>query len=280
MWGNPQGDPAAVGGIYLADTIENIGLVNRDAITSDGRDLLFMDDTGLRSLGRTIQEQSAAIGDLTRPVRTDITSDLRKTLLVGGVELVFSPKNSFVLIIMRGIGVVWVADTRMRLQDGSFRMTVWPQTQISTAFYLEEFEKVIFGIDADDVALADYNGSSDYTGTPYVFEYSSPILSFGDSTRLKIVKQVDYTIIAGTGNAEAEARIDYFGFRDRVLSRTFSVIGAGVGSQYANNEYNSGAEYGEGEKVFRSYRYNAGSSGENVRGSFKPGSIQIKNAGH
>lgn len=264
VWGNPQGDPAAVGGIYLADTIENIGLVNRDAITSDGRDLLFMDDTGLRSLGRTIQEQSAAIGDLTRPVRTALTTDLRKTLIEGGVELVFSPKNSFVLIILRSLGTVWVADTRQRMQDGSFRITKWPKTNLSTGFYVEEFEKLLFGIDDADVALAHYTGSSDYNSEPYVFNYSSPILSFGDSTRLKIVKQVDYSILAGQGNAEAEARVDYYGFRNRQLTRNFTVIGGGVGSEFADQEYNSAAEYGSAERVLRSYRYNSGSSGERV----------------
>ena len=128
VWGNPQGDPAETGGIFLADTIKNIGLVNRDAVVSDGRDLLFMDDTGLRSLGRTIQEQSAALGDLTRTCRTAVTRDLRKALLTGGCELVYSPKHSMVLMIMRTAGVVWVADTRIQQQDGSYRITRAPRS--------------------------------------------------------------------------------------------------------------------------------------------------------
>lgn len=268
VWGNPQGDPAAANGIFLADTIENIGLVNRDAITSDGRDILFMDDTGLRSLGRTIQEKSAPIGDLTRSVRTEISTDSRKARLTGGVELVFSPKHSFVLIIMRTLGVVWVADTRMRQQDGSYRMTQWGSTEISTALYIEEYEQLLLGLDTADVALAEYTGSTDYNGT-YVFSYSSPVLSFGDPTRLKIVKQVDYTILAGAGDAEATAKVDYFGYRNRELAKTVTINGGQGTEEFATGaEFGEGYEFGEGAKLLRSYRYNAGSAGENVRISF------------
>ena len=268
VWGNPQGDPAATDGIFLADTIENIGLVNRDAITSDGKDILFMDDTGLRSLGRTIQEKSAPIGDLTRTVRSAISSDSRKARVQGGVELVFSPKHSFVLIIMRTAGVVWVADTRTRLQDGSFRMTRWPSTEVSSALYVEANEQLLLGLDTADVALAEYEEYVDYN-TTYVFSYASPIMSFGDSTRLKIVKQVDYSILAGAGDAEATAKVDYFGFRNRELSKTVSIEG-GQGTEQFNSgaEFAEGYEFGTGAQVLRSYRYNAGSSGENVRISF------------
>lgn len=269
VWGNPQGDPADVGGIFLSDTIENIGLVNRDAVTSDGRDLLFMDDTGLRSLGRTIQEQSAAIGDLTRPVRTAITSDLRKTLLSGGVELSFSPKNSFVLIIMRTIGVVWVCDTRTQMQDGSYRITKWPSTELNTALYIEAYERLILGTSNNTTPLARYSDDNvDYSGD-YVFEYSSPLLSFGDSSRLKIVKQVDYQVLTGgSADVDALAKLDYFGQRNRELTKRFTLVSSEGTVEYAAQEYSDGSEYGLGETILKTYRYNAGSSGERVKISF------------
>ena len=271
VWGNPQGDPAATGGIFLSDTIENIGLVDRDAITSDGRDVLFMDDTGLRSLGRTIQEQSAAVGDLTRPVRRAISTDLRKALLAGGVELVYSPKHSFVLIILRGANVVWVADTRIKMQDGSYRITKWPAVAASTALYIEEYERLVLGLCATDYALGRYSedDNTDYNGS-YVFEYESPILSFGDSSRLKIVKQVDYQVLSsGTVDTEAEALVNYYGQRNRDLSKRFTVVKAQGTVEYTDIEYNEGAEYGIGASVLKTYRYNAGSSGERVQVGLK-----------
>ena len=43
---------------FLQDAIEGMGAVSRDAVCSNGSDVLFVDDSGVRSLGRSIQEQS------------------------------------------------------------------------------------------------------------------------------------------------------------------------------------------------------------------------------
>lgn len=268
VWGNPQGDPAAIGGIFLSDTIKNIGLVNRDAVVSDGRDLLFVDDTGLRSLGRTIQEQSAALGDLTRGVRTAFTADLRRTLQLGGVELVYSPKHSMVLMICRTGDVTWVADTRIMLEDGSYRITRWPSSRLSTGIYLEESERLLLATDTDSntgVLLA-YEGLVDYTGVPFVFQYRSPMMSFGDPTRLKIVKQVDYTVVSGQESVPAKGTVGYIGYRNKELNTDFQLLGSTAVNYSRVNppQYNSGVKYGLGDTVIRSYRYNAGASGENV----------------
>ena len=58
-----SGSPAGIinqpeSGIFLQDTISNVGLVRRDAICNIGTDVLFVDDTGVRSIGRVIQEKS------------------------------------------------------------------------------------------------------------------------------------------------------------------------------------------------------------------------------
>ena len=56
----------------LADVVSNIGAVNRDAVVNTGKDVIFTDFSGVRSLGRTIQENSAPIGDISRNVNFDI----------------------------------------------------------------------------------------------------------------------------------------------------------------------------------------------------------------
>ena len=57
------GDPAGENGIQLQDSISNVGLIERDAICNIGTDVVFCDDTGLRSLGRSIQEKSNPMGE-------------------------------------------------------------------------------------------------------------------------------------------------------------------------------------------------------------------------
>ena len=58
-----SGSPAGIinqpdSGIFLQDAIANVGLVRREAICNIGTDVLFVDDSGVRSLGRVIQEKS------------------------------------------------------------------------------------------------------------------------------------------------------------------------------------------------------------------------------
>ena len=115
--------------------------------------------------------------------------------------------------------------------------------------------------------LLAYEEYVDFSGE-YVFSFSSPVLSFGDPSRLKIVKQVDYTVVAGAGDAEAEALVNYYGYRDRQLSKRFTVIGGQGTEEYFEFEYNDGSVYGTGETVIKSYRYNA-ALWENVQIGFK-----------
>ena len=60
-----------LGNFVLADIIAGVGCVARDSLQSTGNDLLFLSDTGIRSLGRLIQEKSLPMRDLTRNVRDD-----------------------------------------------------------------------------------------------------------------------------------------------------------------------------------------------------------------
>lgn len=262
VYGNPQGDPAAVGGIFLSDTIKNIGLVDRDARASDGRDLLFVDDTGLRSLGRTVQEQSAQIGDLTRPVRTQIQKAIGFALLSGGVELAFDPTNSLLLVIMRGSNDVWACDTRMSMQDGSYRVTRWPGAPLATAFYDDVSEKLVLGCTSNAPA-AEYTGNNDFGGSTYNFTFESPVLSFGDPVRTKFLKQLDYTVVSGLTGAVCAGSWEYVGTRAYEKSKFFTLDGGDANFYDTDAKFNT-AEYGTGANVIKTYRLNADASGENV----------------
>lgn len=276
VYGNPQGDPAAQGGIYLADTIKNIGLVDNQAIVSDGRDILFIDDTGLRSLGRTIQEQSAAIGDLTRPVRTELQRAMAANALRGdgGIELAYDPNNSFVLIVLKESQDVWVADTRMPMQDGSLRITRWPGVPVTSALFVESVGELLFGCSSGS-PMAVYDGQSDFGSQKYVFNYSSQVLSFGDPSRIKFAKQIDYLVVSGQSESMATGSWEYIGTRPYEKGK-FVTLAGGTASLYGSTDFLfNAATFGQGEDIIRSYKVNADGSGENVVVKF---SAEINNS--
>jgi len=265
VYGNPQGDPAAQGGIYLADTVNNIGMVNAQALASDGRDLLFVDDTGLRSLGRTIQEQSAALGDLSRTVRTQVQRVISNAFSTGAtIKLTYDPTQSFVLMIVSGDDDVWCFDTRQPMQDGSYRVTRWPAAPIACGLYIDTEELLLLGSTKTDILLS-YDGLVDFYTQPYNFNYTSPALSFGDPVRTKMVKQIDYTVVSGAAESQAKGSWEYAGIRPYEKAGYFRLLG-GDPSYYNSTDFQYGddATYGSGTTVIRSYKLNADGSGENV----------------
>ena len=52
--------------LSLSDTISNIGCIARDSIANTGSDVVFLSNSGVRSLLRTIQEKSAPLRDLSK----------------------------------------------------------------------------------------------------------------------------------------------------------------------------------------------------------------------
>jgi hypothetical protein len=47
----------------LADTVSGVGCIDRNSVQSIGTDVLFMSNSGLRSLGRAIQEKALPLSD-------------------------------------------------------------------------------------------------------------------------------------------------------------------------------------------------------------------------
>ncbi len=78
--------------LALSDTVGSIGCIARDTIQSIGTDVVFLSDSGVRSLMRTIQEKSAPLRDLSKNVRFDLESSLAGETLAN-VKSVYSEKN-------------------------------------------------------------------------------------------------------------------------------------------------------------------------------------------
>ena len=224
---NPLGDFA------LNDVIAGVGCVARDSVQNTGNDLIFLSDTGVRSLGRVIQEKSVPMRDLTRNVRDDLLEIMGTELGITGtydkVRSVYSEVNAFYLLSFPSTSTIYCLDMRQALEDGSARTTVWPT---KTTAFLRKRNR--------DVLLGKKNGIGLYTGyldnnTQYRMRYSSNYMDMGDSTMTKIVKKVDITVIGGS-NQDFVIKVGY-----DYVGNSFSypfVLNEGVGSEYGVSEYN------------------------------------------
>jgi hypothetical protein len=185
----------------LMDTVAGVGCVDRDTVQHTGTDVLFLSHTGLRSFGRTIQQKSMPISTLSRTITKDIIS-----LIQGETEFfrsVYSPEENFYLLTFVGQQTTFCFDVRGTLEDGSYRVTRWPGSVFTS------YERLANGTlyVGSSEGISEYTGYSD-NGSAYRFKYFSPSLTFGDVSKLKILKKIKPTLV-GANSATVFMKFAY-----------------------------------------------------------------------
>src|SRR5574341_1449686 len=167
IYDSPQ-TPAA---LVLKEVIDGIGCIARDSIQEIGTDILFLSDSGVRSLGRTIQEKSLPIGDISHNVKDSLIGNVGQADL-SRIKSVYHENESFYLLALPNStysnNFILVFDLRRPLDDGSFRSTTWdsinPKALLST-----RSRKLYLGQEGH---IGLYNGYLD-NGSSYIFSYFS-----------------------------------------------------------------------------------------------------------
>ena len=247
----------------LADIIAGVGCVAKNSVQPTGNDLIFLSDTGVRSLGRLLQEKSLPMRDLTKNIRDDFLKDMNAELSNYGsldhVCSVYSEVNAFYLISFPSTSTVYVLDMRSPLQDGSARCTVWYEYP-ANAFLRDTNRNVYIG-KTNGIGL--YTGYND-NGASYRLRYFSHYLDFGSNTTNKILKQVRATVLGGS-NQQFTIKIGS-NYTSSYLSYPFT-IDTGVVYEYGVAEYNI-AEF-TGGVIIDDIKSSVGGSGNVIQIGFE-----------
>jgi hypothetical protein len=220
-------DPATM---QLADTIANVGCVSRDSVQHTGTDLLFLSNEGVRSLSRTIQEKSLPMRDISKNVRNDLLY-INTQQINSPLRSVYSPEEAFYLISFSDSQFVYCFDMRTPLEDGSHRVTTWSNVNLRSFTRLQDGSVYVGSAEG----ISEYTGYQDF-GSSYDMSYFSNPLTFGDSSRLKMLKEIIMTFIGGQG---AQVNINW-GY-DYTQAYTKEIVTIDSGSQvayYNENEFN------------------------------------------
>lgn len=223
----------------LYDTVAGVGCVARDSVQYTGTDVLFMSYSGLKSFGRTIQEKSLPLNDLSRNIKTDIITTIKNE--TGQVTSCYSQENSFYLVFFPSSNTIYCFDVKGTLEDGSYRVTRWPTNKLKC------FERLVDGTlyIGTSSGIATYSGYSD-GGATYIMRYYSPNLTFGDPSKLKFLKKIKPTIIGGNST-----NITFkwgYGFNSSFKSYQVSLQSYGSFpyyniAKYNIDEYSGGSQY-------------------------------------
>lgn len=212
----------------LHDHIKGVGCIARDTVQSIGTDVLFLSETGLRGLGRTIQERSVAVRDLSKNVRDELVT------FVGGetesrIKAVYSPYDAFYLLTLPGTGYTYCFDMRAFLQDGSARVTVWDNIT-PTAFAVKNDGTLLLGKEA---YLGKYGTYAD-DGTAYRMKYYTNYFDFDQPTIEKLLKKIRVAMIGGAAQAASVKWATDYSTDYRASAFKLS---DGSSSEYGEDEY-------------------------------------------
>jgi hypothetical protein len=178
--------------MVLSDTVGGMGCISRDSIANTGKDVLFLSNSGVRSLARTITEKSSPLGDLSKNVRNDLI-DYVSGEAATNIKAVYSEKQAFYLLTMPTSNIVVCFDTRIQLQDGSFRVTTWDSIN-PTALLSRRNGDLLIGKTG---YIGKYELYLDDTAT-YRLQYYTNNSDLGTQNVTSILKKLKATVIGGT----------------------------------------------------------------------------------
>lgn len=225
--------------MVLHDVINGIGCVARDSIQPLGDDLVFLEASGLRSLGRVIQEKSNPITFLSRNVNSDIKN--ATSVETGKIKSLYCRVEAFYLLSFPSQNTVYCFDIRSPLQDGSLKTTKWVDTNLTALYVLPDCTVYAGGTNGILSYTADYTDE----GAEYPMRFYTHPLDFGQPSVLKILKEVDMAMEGGNSYTVAlKWAVDYTSSY-RTSSTT---TGAGTAAEFNIAEYSIG-EYGGGAGV-------------------------------
>ncbi len=260
---------------FLVDTIEGVGCTARDSIVNIGNDILFMSETGIRSLRRTILTTKAPLEDVTAAIR-----DVLLIYTAGhgdevkacynqkeGIYVITFPQATYSTIYCLDVKNLGSSTTQGATYEG-VRISQWTGFgRCSSLVYGRD--EIMYGGFRDgsgNGVVGRYQGYLDNTES-YVFNYKSPWINLqGDQpgTFYKIPKSASViTIGGGSYNVNLNWAFD---FEESDKSETASVSSATELVEWGS----STSEWGEDEwnsnnKILYTTRYNLSRFGEYIR---------------
>jgi len=229
--------------LRLVEVLEGVGCIDKNTIQNIGTDVVFLSATGLRSIGRTVQEKSSPIGDLSKNIRNTFVESINREEDKTLIRSCFFPEQAFYLLYLPSANIVYCFDTKNKLEDQSLRVTTWSGIDHSGFLYDKTNNKMYFSqVDG----IAEYGLYTD-NGSSYRMRYFTNHFDFNAPNANKIIKRAAVTAIGSSAQPFVlkigyDYTTNYFSFP--FVLKEFVISEYGV-AEYGSNadtiaEYNSG----------------------------------------
>ena len=202
--------PESGGTLALNEVIKGVGLVSRDSIQSIGDDLVFLSQTGLRSLARTTEKDKLPLQDLSLNIKDRLIRNIGQST---NVKSVYVENEGIYIMSFVDKNINYVFDFKHATPEQTPRITTWtfennrePASMINTELY----NGLLVG--QKDGSIAGYEGYFDtdlsfvssavvFTDFSYTGNISSTWITLGDSFSASILKKLILVMEGGSGAA-------------------------------------------------------------------------------
>ena len=222
----------------VVDVIVGTGCIARDSVQNiNGDDLVFLSGSGLQSLKRVIEAEGNPLRDISKNVRDELMAQVNANTLAD-IRSTYNANEGFYLLSIPGSGYTYCFDTRVTLQDNSWRVTRW--TGITPTSMMTRADQLTTYIGNAGEVLS-YSGYQD-DGASYRWIYNSPwmVVSPEVADRVKLLKRMGAILsIAGAASVIFKWGFDF-------KSLLYSITKTSAISGVSSDEWGT-AEWGEAE---------------------------------
>lgn len=240
----------------LDDTISGVGCVGRDTVQNAGEDIIFMSDSGVLSLMRTIQEKSAPLRRVSKQVNDAVIDYMLNSSNGTMIKSIYSPVDSFYLLTFIDGLITYCFDLRAPLDDGSSRVTVWYGIRPQCYFYTRD-RSLYIGMAG---YIGTYGGYTD-NGSSYRMTYFTSWVDFGNPIQQSILKKITMTLY-GTFSQSVVYKWG-FDYASSTRSQVITLSDESLPSEYNVAEY--GIDEYVGNLLVQPLSVNAGGNGKVIQ---------------
>ena len=201
-------EPRSGGTLVLDEVIKGVGCVSRDSVQAIGDDLVFLSETGLRSLARTTEKDKLPMLELSIQIKDTLIRNIAQSK---NVKSVYLENEGIMIMSFVDKNINYVFDFKHPTPLGTPRITTWsfdedrePASLIMTELYsgllVGQKDGGIAGYEGYfDSDLAWVGGAASYTNSAYSADISSIWLQLSQNMSASLLKKMILVLEGGSG---------------------------------------------------------------------------------
>jgi len=201
-------NPADIANGTLDEVISGIGLVSRDTVQAVGDDLVFLSETGLRSLSRTTQKDKLPLTDYSLNIKDTLIRNIGQST---NVKSVYVENEGVYILSFVDKNITYTFDFKHFTPNKVPRVTTWTfdnDREPASMAYTELYSGLLVG--QKDGSIAGYEGYHDtdlawvssaasYTKAAYTSDITSVWINLGQGVQSAILKRMILVLEGGSG---------------------------------------------------------------------------------